>query len=207
MTDGQRALAHPWIVAAVAVVALAGAWIVAVQRPVTSWELSATTWFNDAPEWVAHTLWPVMQLGSVFGPIVVALLILIVRRDWFLALGVVVAGFAAWFGAKTVKHQVERARPLRYIPDIHVREGSGQGLGFISGHSAVAAAVVVMTMAAVPRRWHPLLVVIAVLVGLARIVHGVHLPADVVGGWAFGTLIGVAGLSVVDRWRLRHPQP
>ena len=69
MTDGQRALAHPWIVAAVAVVALAGAWIVAVQRPVTSWELSATTWFNDAPEWVAHTLWPVMQLGSVFGPV------------------------------------------------------------------------------------------------------------------------------------------
>jgi membrane-associated phospholipid phosphatase len=41
--------------------------------------------------------------------------------------------------------------------------------------------------------------VIALLVGVARIVHGVHLPIDVVGGWAFGALIGFAGLWVYDR--------
>lgn len=178
-----------------------------MQDSVPGWEISLTRRINDAPDWVAHTLWPVMQVGTVVGPIVVALIILIVRRDWFLALAVVVTGLMAWFGARIVKHQVERSRPLRYIPDINVRDGSGTGLGFISGHSAVAAVTVVTAMAAVPRRWHPLLVVVAVLVGMARIVHGVHLPADVVGGWAFGTLIGVAGLSVVDRWRVAHPQP
>ena len=125
----------------------------------------------------------------------------------FLAAAVVVAGLVAWWGARVVKDIVQRSRPLRYIPDINVREGKGLGLGYLSGHSAVAAAVVVMAMAAVPRRWHPFLALIALLVGVARIVHGVHLAADVVGGWAFGTLIALAGLSVVDRWRLRHPPP
>ncbi len=55
-----------------------------------------------------------------------------------------------------------------------------------------------MAMAALPRRWRPLPAIVALLVGVARIVHGVHLPADVVGGWSFGVLIGLGALGVVD---------
>ena len=39
----------------------------------------------------------------------------------------------------------------------------------------------------------------AILVGLARVVHGVHLPADLVGGWSLGILIAMGALWVVDR--------
>jgi membrane-associated phospholipid phosphatase len=207
VTDDQRTLAHPWCVAVVAAVALGGAWIVAVQRPVGSWELSTTTWFNDAPNWVAHALWPVMQVGTLLGPIVVALLVLALRRDWFLALAIAITGLFTWWATKIVKHVVGRGRPRVYLPDINVRNGSGLGFGFFSGHSSVAACTAVMAMAAIPRRWHPLLVVLFVLVGVARIVYGMHLPADVVGGWAFGTLVALLGLTAVDRYRLRHPQP
>ena len=42
---------------------------------------------------------------------------------------------------------------------------------------------------------------------IARIVQGVHLPADVIGGWAFGTLLGVAGVSVIDWHRQRAAPP
>jgi len=60
-----------------------------------------------------------------------------------------------------------------------------------------------VALTVVPRRWWPALIAVAVIVGIARIVHGVHLPADVIGGWAFGTLLGLAGVSVIDQHRRR----
>jgi undecaprenyl-diphosphatase len=141
-----------------------------------------------------------MQLGTLAAPVLVALGILVFKRDRLLAATTIVVGLVAWFGAKAIKKWVERGRPLEYLPGIHVREGTGTGLGFISGHSAVvASAVAVMTMAALPSRFRAFVLVIALLVGVARVVHGVHLPIDVVGGWAFGALVGFAGLWVYDR--------
>jgi hypothetical protein len=32
----------------------------------------------------------------------------------------------------------------------------------------------------------------------------VHLPADLIGGWAFGTLLGLVGVTVIDRHRARQ---
>jgi membrane-associated phospholipid phosphatase len=58
-----------------------------------------------------------------------------------------------------------------------------------------------MAAVALPRRWRPLAAIVAGLVGVARIVHGVHLPADVVGGWSFGVLISLATLAVGDAAR------
>jgi undecaprenyl-diphosphatase len=182
-----------------AVAGLVGSWAVAVQRPVPGWELDLTIAINDVPDVVAAWLYPVMQLGTIAAPLLVAVAIWIWRRDQALAIGAVVAGFVAWFGAKAVKRTVERGRPLEYLAELDVREGTGTGLGFVSGHSAVAAASAVVLAAAVPPRWRPVVALVAGVVGLARIVHGVHLPADVIGGWSFGTLIGLAVLAAVDR--------
>lgn len=191
-------LARPGVVALTAGFGLAGSYVVAAQVPVPDWELRLTEWINDVPDAFATVLYPIMQAGTLGGPIVVAASIAIFRRDWLLSGATVVAGLVAWFGAKGVKRVVERDRPLTYLPEVVIREGDGTGLGYVSGHSAVAATAAIMAMAALPRRWRPLPAVIAVLVGVARIVHGVHLPADVVGGWSFGVLIGLAALGVVD---------
>lgn len=171
---------------------------IAARRPVPEWELRLTERINDIPEAVATVLYPVMQLGTLAGPLIVAAGIALFRRDWLLSVATVAAGVAAWFGAKGVKRLVERDRPRTYLPEIIIREGDGTGLGFISGHSAVAATAAVMAMAALPRRWRWLPPVLAGLVGLARIVHGVHLPADVIGGWSFGILIALGTLGLVD---------
>ncbi len=194
---------HPGAIAAGAGVAIAASYAVAVQRPVPSWELRLTEWINDVPEVVADALYPVMQLGTLGGPIAVAVGIPVVKRDWLLSGATVVAGLAAWFGAKGVKRIVERDRPLGFLPEIIIREGDGSGLGYVSGHSAVAATAAVMAMAALPGRWRLFPPVIAFLVGIARVVHGVHLPADLVGGWAFGVLIALATLGAVDVVRPR----
>jgi membrane-associated phospholipid phosphatase len=185
---------RPLVIAGLAAVGMVSSYIVAVQRPVPSWELRLTERINDVPQLVASALYPVMQMGTFAGPIVVAVLIAIFRRDLVLSASVVLTGVVTWFAAKGVKKIVERDRPLSYLPEIVVREGDGSGLGFISGHSAVAASAAIMAMVALPRRWRPPAAVVAALVGIARIVHGVHLPADVVGGWSFGVLTGLAGL-------------
>jgi len=191
-------LAHPGIIATTAYVGLVSSWIVARQDPIPEWELNLTEWINEVPDAFAYVLYPFMQLGTVGGPLVAAALIAWLTRDRILAVATAVVGVATWLAAKEVKSILERGRPMRYLPDIDVREGDGTGLGYISGHSAVAAASAVMVMAALPRRWRPLPAIAAGLVGVARIVHGVHLPADVVGGWSFGTLMALGGLAIVD---------
>jgi glycosyltransferase 2 family protein len=200
--DHRRArwggLARPGLLALGAGTGLLASYLVAVRDPVPRWELQLTEWINDAPDALATTLYPVMQAGTLGGPIVVAVAIGAFRRDWLLSGATVVAGLVAWFGAKGVKRIVERDRPLAYLPEVIVREGDGTGLGYVSGHSAVAAAAAIMAMAALPRRWRPLTAIVAVLVGVARIVHGVHLPADVVGGWSFGVLVALGALGAVD---------
>lgn len=195
--------AHPRVVAVGACLAFGLSLLLAWQVPVPEWELDLTTWINDAPDWVATAVYPIMQLGTAWAPIGVAILIAAFTRDWWLAVTTAVVGVGTWLLAKAVKGVVERGRPLQYLPEIDVREGLGTGLGFVSGHSAVAAATAVCAMAALPARWRWLPVVLAATVGIARIVHGVHLAADVVGGWALGVLVAMGALWCLDRFAPR----
>jgi glycosyltransferase 2 family protein len=193
---------HPWRIAAGATAALAVSGVIATQDPLPSWELSLTTWINNAPDWVATALYLPMQLGTVIAPLGFAIVVVLWKRDWWTAAASVAGGLTAWFAAKGIKQVVERGRPLQYLPDLDVREGSGTGLGFISGHSAVAACTALIAMTVLPRRARPWLVAAAVAVGVGRIVHGVHLPADVTGGWAFGVLVGLGTIELFGR--LQH---
>jgi membrane-associated phospholipid phosphatase len=193
----------PLALVVVAGVGLVSSYVVAVQRPVPEWELELTRWINDVPDGVAEVLYPIMQLGTLAGPAIVAVAIAAFRRDWWLSTATMLTGLVTWFGAKGVKKIVERDRPLGYLPEVIVREGDGTGLGYISGHSAVAASAAIMAMAVIPRRWRPVAAVLGGLVGIARIVHGVHLPADVVGGWCFGVLLALGALWLLDVLRAR----
>ena len=190
---------HPSLVVGAAVIGLATSYLVAIRKPVPSWEHSLTDWINDAPDNVATMLYPIMQFGTLAGPLLVAIAIAIFKRDWLMSAATIIVGLVTWFAAKGVKRLVERDRPASYLPEIVIREGDGSGLGYVSGHSAVAAATAVMAMTALPQRWRPLRVVVAILVGLARVVHGVHLPADLVGGWSLGVLFAMGSLWIVDR--------
>jgi len=190
---------YPGLIAGAATAGMVSSYLVAIREPVPSWELSLTEWINDAPDAAATVLYPIMQSGTLAGPLVVAAAIAVFKRDWLLSGATVVVGLGSWFAAKGVKRLVERDRPASYLPEIVIREGDGTGLGYVSGHSAVAAATAIMAMAALPARWRPVLAVVAFLVGLGRVVHGVHLPADLVGGWSLGVLIALAALWIIDR--------
>ena len=139
-------------------------------------------------------LYAVMQAGNFIAVFVAAGLALAARRRP-LALALVVSGTAVWLLAKAVKWVIERGRPGELLPDVVFNGPESLGLGFPSGHAAVAA--VIMTLAGRyltrPARWAGWGVVW--VVALARVYTGAHLPLDVVGGvflgWAVGSLVNI----------------
>lgn len=200
-----RTLAHPWVIVLVAAVGFVATVAVARRRPLPAFEIDVNRVINDAPAWVAHSLWPLMQLGTLWAPLVIAGLVAgWWRRNWLLACCLAVATVFTWTTVRAIKHWVDRGRPPAFLDDVVVRDGVAKGLGYPSGHSAIAAMTAIVCMALIPRRHRWILVAVAAAVGVARIVHGVHLPADVVGGWSYGALVGVATLAVYDRLRDRR---
>jgi glycosyltransferase 2 family protein len=146
---------------------------------------------NRLPSGLEPVLWLPMQLGSLFGPFVVGGLAWWRWRRWRPAVGSVVAGVVAWQLAKVVKNFVDRGRPLDEIEDVIRRMGTPtDGLGFVSGHSAVAFALATVVSPYLSRRARVGAFALAALVGLARIHVGAHLPMDVVGGASLGCLVG-----------------
>jgi glycosyltransferase 2 family protein len=129
-----------------------------------------------------------MQAGT-FGtvPAVSVLALLFGRRR--LAATLAVGGTIAWVGAKLAKPLGGRARPDGVLPDVTLREGIEGDLGWVSGHTAVAATLAFIASEELPRAARPVLAGLVGTVGFGRMYVGAHLPHDVVGGAGLGMMI------------------
>lgn len=179
--------------------ALAASWAIAREASkVPVWEEDATLGLNEWPDWIAVPLWPVMQLGNVWMVVMVPVgLWFATKRRQPVIAGALATG-AAWALAKIVKELVGRGRPADFFASIDVRESGVNGLGFVSGHSAVAFAAATVIAVYVPRKWVAVPFVLAGVTGLSRIYYGAHLPLDVVGGAGLGIACGALALLVTD---------
>ncbi len=172
-------------------VAVLGAtsWVAVEGLP--EWEERLFESLNGGPRNLEFVLWLPMQLGSLFGPFVVGGLTWRHLRRWRPAAGSVVVGVVSWQAAKVLKGAVERGRPFSMLSEFANRAGTPhEGLGFVSGHSAVAFSVAALLSPYLSRRARALAWLLACVVGLARIQVSAHLPLDVVGGAALGYSIG-----------------
>lgn len=157
---------------------------------VPSWEAAAFDRINNLPNVAEPLLWLPMQLGSLFGPFVVAGAAWARWRRWQPAVGAVVVGVVAWQAAKLVKDDIERGRPGDLAPAIVRRWGTPKdGLGFVSGHSAVAFSLAGVVSPYLGSRWRPVAYALAVSISLARIHVAAHYPLDTVGGASLGLLL------------------
>jgi len=108
------------------------------------------------------------------------------------------------FSTNLVKKQVQRVRPLNAIAETYlVENGEWQqrpadfvqtkeaGTSYPSAHSANTMCMAVLAMLIWPalKKW-PLL--IPFLSGYSRIYLGKHYPTDVLAGWVFGVVTGLA---------------
>jgi glycosyltransferase 2 family protein len=100
-----------------------------------------------------------------------------------------IAGLTAYLLARLGKHLIGRGRPGEVFDELHLRDVDATGLGFPSGHAAVAAAMVVAALPYLPRRWRWPALVFPVFMAFARVYTGAHLPLDVVSGAAIGVVV------------------
>src|SRR3984957_7402775 len=133
-------------------------------------------------------LWTIIGVSAVF---------LAFRRRWRLAGYLLVAGAGALVMDPILKDLVGRLRPVVAHPIAH-----GGGNIFPSGHSLGSivcyGAVLLVFLPAARGRWRTVFITVIVtvvaLIGVSRILLGVHYLSDVLGGWTLG--ITWLGLTV-----------
>ena len=153
-------------------------------------------WFADA-----------MRDLSALGSTAVLTLVVVLATGYLVLAGRArlgaIVGLSAIGGATGVS--VLKAAFGRARPDSRLAESVVEGLSFPSGHATMSAAIY-LTLGALlastraRRRERAWLLgaaaAIAALVGVSRIVLGVHWATDVLGGWAFGAAWAIAWLLV-----------
>lgn len=130
-------------------------------------------------------VWTVMQVGSLGGAIGIGAAVASKGRPE-LGRRLATVGSVAWFASKGVKPFARRGRPVAVVAAARVLGRAQAGLGYPSGHAAVAAAMVSAASPRLDRRWLLPLSVGALGVGLTRVYVGAHMPLDVLGGLALG---------------------
>jgi membrane-associated phospholipid phosphatase len=147
---------------------------------------------NDLPTALFPAFWVVMQAGNVLAVGVASVVVAATRRFW-LAANLAITGVGVWLVARWIKDQVGRGRPADLLEGVHLRGTHDSGLGFVSGHAAVAVAIATLVAPYLGRRARWVAVAVAAGTCISRLYVGAHLPLDVVGGaalgWAAGSLV------------------
>lgn len=130
-----------------------------------------------------------------------------------LAIGL--AAGAADLGANLAKSQTGRLRPLQSLGATWFHEDgqwrqrpldfapqTGRGASFFSAHAATTMAVALTAAVAWPPL-RPWVLALPLVVGYSRIYLGKHFPTDVVAGWLWGALVGLAIWAAWRRSALR----
>lgn len=147
--------------------------------------VKAVTWLGSD-----GVLWTIIGVSAVF---------LAFRRRWRLVAYLLVTGAGALVMDPILKDLVGRLRPVVAHPIAH-----GGGNSFPSGHSLGSivcyGAVCLVFLPAARGRWRTVftavIVTLVALIGISRILLGVHYLSDVLGGWTLGiTWLGLTAFA------------
>jgi undecaprenyl-diphosphatase len=189
-----------------AFVHLSGEMLEGDTRSFDLWLLRAAQSLRANHPWLADVMRDLSGLGStvvltLFTTVTVGYLLLVaLRAVALLVAGAVISGSV---GVSLLKAGFDRARPAAEFSEL-----VAPGLSFPSGHAGISA-IVFLTLGALLastrsrhlERFYILGVAcsMSLLVGLSRIVLGVHWASDVLAGWAFGTAWAVVWLLLARR--------
>ena len=161
------------------------------RQHVGSYETGAFRAVNELPDSIYPPAWRIMQLGA-FGAAPAAAGAAWLAGDRELAVRLLASGTGTWALAKVVKQAVRRPRPDALLARTRRRGRQAAGLGYLSGHAGVAAALGASALPRLGPAGRALVLVAVPVVGLTRIYAGAHLPLDIAGGAALGLAVDAA---------------
>ncbi len=175
----------------VAMVVVVIATVLAVE-PLPAWEVEVFRAVNDLPRQAEWPMWVMQQAGMLFALPAGAIILWFVVRHWRPPLALLSGGVVVgWVAARVIKAYVDRGRPGALLDDVSFGWRTPiDTYGYPSGHAVVALTLAVVLSPYMPRWLRWALYGLAAVVCFSRLYMGAHLPLDVVGGAAFGVLIG-----------------
>lgn len=185
-----------------AVLVLAALTIPVVRGVPLPFDVPVTQWLHRyaGPGWIA-----VARALNVSGSLAVVVPVTLLGA-WLLRPRIRAALLVGGMTATLVLQLTVNAAVARPRPTLLPHLVAASGLAYPSGHSALAAALGTLLSVLLwrtPYRW-PVLTLAALyaaLMGLARVVLGVHHPSDVLAGWLLGMGVGLAVGWMEGRWR------
>lgn len=172
---------------------------------VLGWDLDTDLVLRLNERWPAVTggeLW--MNLTAIGGGAVASAFMLpfVVRRPRLLW-AILLSSLLVLVVGEVVQHLVPRLRPPKVIPRdvLHVLGPRRKHNAFPSGHTATIFMAAALWVRIVPfAAGRVAVIAFAALVGISRVVVGVHWPTDVLAGATVGWVGGHAGWAWAGRW-------
>lgn len=153
---------------------------------------------NDLPDAIYRPAWVIMQMGAL-GAAPATACAAWLAGDGKLARHLLADGGCTWALSKLVKQLVRRPRPATLITGVRVRGRDAAGLGYLSGHAGVAAALGAAALPHLGPAGRAAAVTVVPMVGLSRVYVGAHLPLDIAGGAALGIAVDAAVALIQQR--------
>jgi glycosyltransferase 2 family protein len=144
---------------------------------------------NQLPDPAGAPLIGVMQLGALAAVPVVAAICVLSRKPRLARL-VALGGVSAWLVARALGELVAKRPPDERIPGVLLHGAVMPGLSFPATHVAVAAAMATVASPYLSRSARRTAWLLVALIAVARVYVGAHFPADVIGGFAVGWVVG-----------------
>jgi len=108
------------------------------------------------------------------------------KNNWKEFFSVFFVGGISWGIAEVIKFSIHSERPFIALQNVHSLF-SETGYAFPSQHATFFASIAVMIFF-INKKTGYLFMFFALLIGLARIIAGVHFPMDIIGGYLLGTI-------------------
>ncbi|MCD6302336.1 MAG: phosphatase PAP2 family protein [Anaerolineae bacterium] len=158
-----------------------------------------------SPAWLDLLMRGITYLGSTYFFLVLLPVVYWLRPVPGMQLAVLV--LASAYVNTAAKTLLAIERPFVVSSDVIAKVTVGY-YAFPSGHAQLAASTWPMLAAFVRKRWFTALAaVMIVMIGISRIVLGVHYPQDVLAGWVLGLtiyLLHEALVEPIDGWVARR---